>query len=208
MRYLHVGVEFDSTVFFLDRIIGDGLTRKLDMIQGPIYDEIRRRTDKVFGADDTEWKTLNVYDSLQEIILPAMSRVFFGLPLGHDLTFLTSFRRYVLAMGVGTIVIGQLPRVFKGLAVPIFNVPLWYYRRKTMKALVPVVKRQLSERGDDPVKAGEDKYDFITQSARVSAKIGSLRNAVGPKTLAEWILLVVAKFHRVEPLLPEKLTPV
>lgn len=164
------------------------------MIQGPMYDEIRRSTDEVFGIDDTEWRTLNVYNSLQEIILPAMSRVFFGLPLGRTPTFLTSFRRYVLAMGIGTIVIGQLPRVFKGLVVPIFNVPLRYYRGKTLKALVPVVEQQLSERSDDQAKAGEDKYDLIKQSTRVSAKMSSFRNAADPKMLAEWIMLTVGVF--------------
>lgn len=194
VRYLHVGVEFESTVSFLDRGIGESLTRKLDMIQGPMYDEVRRSIDDVFGIDDTEWKTLNLYGSLQDIVLPAMSRVFFGPSLGCDLTFINSFRRYVLAMGVGTIVIGQLPRVLKGFVVPIFNVPLRYYRGKTLKDLIPVVKRQLAKRDDDQFKAGEDEYDFIKQSARVSAKISSSRNAADPKILAEWIMLIVA-FH-------------
>lgn len=191
VRYLHTGVDFDSTIFFLDRIIGDSLTRKLDMIQGAMYDEIHRGIDVVFGADDDDWKVVNVYNSLQDIILPAMSRVFFGLPLGRDLAFLTSFKRYILAMGVATIVIGQLPRILKSLVVPIFNVPLWFYRAKTLRALVPVVKRQMSEKDDDQLKADGDKYDFITQSARVSTKANSLRYRADPKILAEWIMLLV-----------------
>lgn len=191
VRYLHTGVDFDSTMFFLDRIIGDSLTRKLDMVQGAMYDEICRGIDVVFGADDNDWKVVNVYDSLQEIILRAMGRVFFGLPLGRDPTFLTSFKRYILAMGVATIVIGQLPRILKSLVVPIFNVPLWFYRAKILRALVPVVDRQMSERDDDKLKADGDKYDFITQSARVSAKANSLRYKADPKILAEWILLLV-----------------
>ena len=191
VRYLHTGVDFGSTMFFLDRIIGDSLTRKLDMVQGAIYDEVRQGIDVVFGADDNDWKIVNVYDSLQEIVLRAMSRVFFGLPLGRDPAFLTSFKRYILAMGVATIVIGQLPRILKSLVVPIFNVPLWFYRAKTLRAIVPVVNRQMSERDEDKLKADGDKYDFITQSARVSAKANSLRYKADPKILAEWILLLV-----------------
>ena len=126
VRYLHYGVDFDSTMFFLDRIIGDILTRKLDMIQEPMYDEICRGIDEVLGADENNWKVLNIYNSLQDTILPAMSRVLFGLPLGRDLAFLTTFKRYILAMGVATIVIGQLPQILKRLVVPIFNVPLFF----------------------------------------------------------------------------------
>lgn len=191
VRYLHCGVDFGSTMFFLDRIIGDSLTRKLDMIQEPMCDEICRGIDEVLGADENDWKVINVYNSLQDIILPAMSRVFFGLPLGRDLAFLTSFKRYILAMGVATIVIGQLPRILKSLVVPIFNVPLWFYRAKTLRALVPVVKRQMSERDNGQLKTDANQYDLITQSARVSAKANSLRYTADPKTLAEWIMLLV-----------------
>lgn len=166
------------------------------MIQGPMYDEIRLGMDEVFGLDETEWRTVNVYNSLQEIILSSMSRVLFGLPLGRDKTFLTSFRRYILAMGIGTIVIGELPRMLKGLIVPIFNVPLWYLRRKTLKALLPVVIRQLSERDDNQAKAGKDQNDFITQSVSVSAKMSNVPDASDPKILAEWIMLLVTSFTK------------
>ncbi|KAL8728149.1 MAG: hypothetical protein Q9166_005599 [cf. Caloplaca sp. 2 TL-2023] len=178
VRYLHVGVDFNSTVFFLERFIGESLAKKLDMLQKPMYEEIRHNTDKICGVDETEWKTINVYNSLQEIILPAMSRVFFGLPLSHDPKFLTSFRRYVLAMGVGTIVIGQLPRYFKGLLVPLFNVPLWYYREKTMKELVPMIERQLVEIRDTKTEVVEEKYDLVSQSARVATKLSGIRDVV------------------------------
>ncbi|KAL8737236.1 MAG: hypothetical protein Q9181_001890 [Wetmoreana brouardii] len=190
VRYLHIGVEFDSTVFFLERFINETLTKKLGMLQRPMVQEIWQSTDKIFGVDETAWRTLKVYDSLQEIILPAMSRIFFGLPLGRDPKYLTAFRRYVLAMGIGTLVIGQLPRYFKGLLVPLFNVPLWYYREKSMKALVPMVERQLIESRDAKANAVEEKYDLISQSGRVSAKLGSIRNVADSKMLAEWILLL------------------
>ncbi|CZT12827.1 uncharacterized protein RCO7_10362 [Rhynchosporium graminicola] len=191
VRYLHKGVEFDSTSFFLGRVAGDSLNRKLDMIQSPMYEELSRKIDEVFGVSEDEWKTINVYNSMQEIIVPAMSRVFFGLPLGLDPGFLVIFQRYVLAMGVGTIVIGELPRVLKGLLVPIFNIPLRYYRSKVMRALVPEVESRLKRLGDAAdQKDGENGYDFITQSAKVSAKMSKTAKIPKSNTLAEWIMLM------------------
>ncbi|KAI4221182.1 MAG: hypothetical protein L6R36_007082 [Xanthoria steineri] len=191
VRYLDIGVEFETSVFFLERFIGESLTKNLDKLQEPMLEEIRRNTVEIFGTDDAGWKTLNVYSSMQDIILPAMSRVFFGLPLGRDPKFLVSFQRYVLAMGVGTLVIGQLPRAFKGMLVPIFNLPLRYYRSKTMNTLVPMVERQLqAQKRSSKVESWEEEYDLISQSARVSAKLGSIRNIADSGMLAEWILLL------------------
>ncbi|KAL8826944.1 MAG: hypothetical protein Q9170_007211, partial [Blastenia crenularia] len=190
VRYLHIGVEYDTTTFFLERFIGESLTKNLDKLQTPLVEEIQQNVERIFGSDDHEWKTLNVYSSMQDIILPAMSRIFFGLPLSHDPIFLASFKSYVLAMGVGTIVIGQLPRFFKGLLVPLFNVPLRYYRSKTMKDLVPMVERQLIESRANKTSPDDQSYDLISQSARVSMKLSSTRDVSDPSMLAEWILLL------------------
>ncbi|KAL8672928.1 MAG: hypothetical protein Q9168_002634 [Polycauliona sp. 1 TL-2023] len=191
VRYLDIGVEFDTTVFFLERFINESLTKNLDKLQEPMVEEIRRNTVEVFGTSDSEWKTLNVYGGMQNIVLPAMSRVFFGVPLSRDPKFLTSFRRYVLAMGVGTLVIGQLPQTFKGLLVPIFNLPLRYYKSKTMKTLVPIVERhiQIQKISTEP-EGKKEEFDLVSQSARISAKLGGIRDIADSGMLAEWILLL------------------
>ena len=41
------------------------------------------------------------------------------------------------------------------------------------------------------LKADQKQYDFITQSARVSAKANGHKYTAGPETLAEWIMLLV-----------------
>ncbi|KAH7320701.1 cytochrome P450 [Stachybotrys elegans] len=185
--YLHVGVEFDSTLFFLERIIRDSLTRNLDTIQGPMREEIVRQFDQMFEADGVasdEWRTIKVYDSFQKLILPVMTRVFFGLPLSRDVSFLKSFERYMLAMGVGTIVIGELPKFLKSLFVPLFNLPLRYYRSTTLHKLVPEVEQQLSESD-----GRSQEVSFVSQCARVSAKSANLSSAKDPQILAEWLML-------------------
>lgn len=184
-KYLHMGVEFSSTLYFMERVIRDSLTRNLGDIQQPLCDEICQGFDQVFGTDSTEWKTLNVYQSMQEIILQAMCRVFFGEQISRNQEFLTIYSRYILAMGVGTMIIGILPGFLKRLLVPFFNVPLWYYRRRTLKILLPVVEQQVLRSQSD-----SKSYDFISQCARTSAKSTSTRTAAEPKQLAEWMMLL------------------
>lgn len=52
--YLHCGTEYTSTAFFVDRIAGDSLTRKLDKLQAPMYEEMGRYIDQIFGMDDSD----------------------------------------------------------------------------------------------------------------------------------------------------------
>lgn len=157
-----------------------------------MYEEIRLGFDRVFGIDDSQWKTVNVYDSMQQIALSTMSRVFFGLNLSRDDNFLALYSRYILAMGVGTIVVGELPRLFKRLLVPAFNLPLRYYRRRTMRMVVPEVEKELSRTVTD----GEGD-NFIRQCARVSKKPAAGGSWEDAPLLAESIMMLVSLFFLV-----------
>lgn len=152
-------------------------------------EEIRLGFDRIFGIDDTQWKTVNVYDSMQEIALSTMSRAFFGSRLSSSDTFLTFYSRYILAMGVGTIVVGELPRLLKRLLVPAFNLPLRYYRRRTLGLVVPEVEKELSR----TVADGEGD-NFIRQCARVSMKPAAKGSREDPQLLAESIMMMVRLF--------------
>ncbi|KAI3396064.1 hypothetical protein diail_481 [Diaporthe ilicicola] len=185
-KYLHHGLEFDSTVFFLTRVARDSLTRNLGAIQGPMYEEIRLGFDNALATGDgSEWKTVNVYDTMQQVALSTMSRVFFGLPLSNSKEFLTFYSRYILAFGVGTIVVGELPRMLKRLLVPIFNLPLRYYRRRSLNMVIPEVEKELRRR------TTEDGGDnFIRQCAKVSKKPAATGSGEDPQLLAESIMML------------------
>lgn len=154
-----------------------------------MYEEIRLGFDKIFGVDDCEWKTVNVYDSMQQVSLSTMSRAFFGLELSRNENFLTSYSRYILAFGVGTIVVGELPRLFKRLLVPAFNLPLRYYRRRTLSMVVPEVVKELSRTSTD--RQGDN---FIRQCARVSMKPAAKGSREDPQLLAESMMMMVRQF--------------
>lgn len=154
-----------------------------------MYEEVRLGFDRIFGVDDSQWKTVNVYDSMQEIALSTMSRAFFGSQLTRNEHFLTLYSRYILAMGVGTIVVGELPRLLKRLFVPAFNLPLRYYRRRTLGMVVPQVERELSRTVTD----GEGD-NFIRQCARVSMKPAARGSREDPQLLAESIMMMVRLF--------------
>lgn len=154
-----------------------------------MYEEIRLGFDRIFGIDNSQWKTVNVYDSMQQIALSTMSRAFFGSQLTRNEHFLTLYSRYILAMGVGTIVVGELPRLLKRLLVPAFNLPLRYYRRRALGMVVPEVEKELSRTVTD----GEDD-NFIRQCAKVSMRPAAKGSREDPQLLAESIMMMVGPF--------------
>ena len=192
VRYLHMGIELSTTMHFIERISGDRLARNLEKAHHPMHDELRRCIDAVFGTNDQEWTERNVYNSLQDVVVPTMSRVFLGLPLSREPRVLKAFHRYILALGLGTIFVGELPRVLKAVVARVVKLPLWYYRNRTLSILTPVVERQLMPRADHD--GGEDKeLDFIRACAKISEKstVGGIGNVCKPEVIAEWIMSLV-----------------
>ncbi|KAL8823103.1 MAG: hypothetical protein Q9191_006174 [Dirinaria sp. TL-2023a] len=190
VRYLHMGIELSTTMHFLERIIGERLTRHLDSVNHDMHDELRLCIDAVFGTNDQEWKEVNVYDSLQDIVMPTMSRVFLGLPLCRDPRVSTALRRYILALGFGTIIVGELPRMLKAIVARLVKVPLRYYRNKTLGVLKPVVERQLAQGAANGANDQVEGSNFIRQCAKLSEKntVGGIGNMAKPEVIAEWIM--------------------
>lgn len=203
MRYLHMGdqVELESTTRFIRYASNDRLNRHLENLQGLLHGEVRRSVDCVFGsqrqAQGDHWKEINLYGSMQDIVFPIMCRVFLGKELGESdeerRRVLTVFQRYLMAMGISTIFIGELPRLLKGVVARVVRIPLAYYRSQTLRMLVPLVRSQLSrtkhDQDDDDDERGSD---FIKHCAKLSTKstLSGTSGEAGPDLIAEWIMML------------------
>ncbi|KAK3943339.1 P450 monooxygenase [Diplogelasinospora grovesii] len=187
VRYLQKGVNLEPTMHFMERICGDRLSKNLHTLQEPLHDELRRCIDTVFGTAD-EWKGVCVYSAMEVIVMPAMSRVFLGLPLSRDPRILTAFRRYILAMGLAVNFVGELPKALKGVVARVVGIPLSYYRWQTLRVLTPVVAGQLKYRLEKTQEG--DGADFIRHCAKISEKnmVGGKGVVSDPRIIAEWIM--------------------
>uniref|UniRef100_P9WEH0 Cytochrome P450 monooxygenase fsoD n=1 Tax=Humicola fuscoatra TaxID=112175 RepID=FSOD_HUMFU len=202
VRYLHMGdqVELESTTRFIRYASNDRLNRHLENLQGLLHDEVRRSVDCVFGsqrqAQDDHWKEINLYGAMQDLVFPIMCRVFLGKELGESDEergrVLTVFRRYLMAMGISTIFIGELPRLLKGVVARVVRIPLAYYRSQTLRMLVPLVRSQLSRTKHDEDDDDERGSDFIKHCANLSTKstLSGTSSEAGPDLIAEWIMML------------------
>ncbi|KAI4094906.1 MAG: hypothetical protein LQ344_001951 [Seirophora lacunosa] len=165
VAYLHIGLESKFSAYLLKRFVDESLDKNVSKLQQPTFEEIQEHTDKVFGVDRKNSKVLNISNTLQDIILPALIQNLFGLPCHRNPSSLLLFRRYVLSMGVETLVVGQ-PRSFKSLLVPVFSMLSQYYRRERTVGFVPVIQRQLIPNQTTELNVGKVEYDLSLRSSK------------------------------------------
>lgn len=197
VKYLHMGIEQATTMHFIERISGDALARNLHLLQPPMYAELQRCIEGVFSPSGTnfkegEWSEIKVYSAFEDIVFPAMTRALLGLELSRDEHFLGVFRRYIMALGLGTIFVGELPKLLKGVVARVVRLPLLYYRNKTLGILTPVIQRELTRIDETPVDRNDPskEYNFIWQCAKVSEKntVGGVGTRASAAVIAEWIM--------------------
>lgn len=197
LAYLHMDVDYKATMALIDKIINPCLQRKLNRVQGNVFDEIRAGVDDTFGLDQNSWHELKLHESLQTIITRTGTRAFFGLPTCRDPDYLYSLKRFILAMGAGTLIVGQLPLwLLRPLAASMINIPLRYYKAKALKILLPIFEERIqsSERHEAGHTLEDEPEDFATQTIRLvmNAKEGAYNR--GSSYLAEQHLLLVGVF--------------
>ncbi|KAL1873165.1 hypothetical protein Daus18300_003984 [Diaporthe australafricana] len=192
LKYLHLGIEQTTTMHFIKHVSGDALARNLHLLQPPMHAELRRLTDGVFGASPAAsdgWTEIKVCDAFGDIVFPVITRALLGEELSRDVHFLSVFRRFFMVFGFGTIFVGQLPKLLKGVVARLVRSSFLYYRKKTLGILTPVVTRQLAKLDEENSRSNED-YNFIWQCAKISEKnsLGGIGARAPPGIIAEWIM--------------------
>lgn len=168
--YMGITVDHKSTIAFTEKIIGRCLTRNLDRVQADVYAEIQASVDDLFGMDTHSWRELHGHETLTQIADRTGTRAMFGLTLCRDRKYMHNLGRLNKLMGVGTIVIGQMPPLFRNLAGNLIRMPVRYYKAKVMKTLVPFITKQMQdfERHQRDGTAPVLSNDFLTQAVAVA----------------------------------------
>ena len=195
IAYLSLSVDYKPTMALIDKIINPCLQRKLNLVQANVFDEIRASVDDTFGLDENSWHELRLHESLQTIINRAGTRAFFGLPLCRNHEYLYSLKRFILAMGAGTLIVGQLPLwLVRPLAASVINIPLRYYKAKLLKTLLPIFAERIQyiQRHEAGYTLEDESGDFATQILKVVSNTKDGTYNRGPDYLAEQNLLLVS----------------
>ena len=195
IAYLSIGVDYKPTMALIDKIINPCLQRKLNRVQANVFDEIRASVDDTLGLDENSWHELKLHESLQTIINRTGTRAFFGLPLCRNNDYLYSLKRFILAMGAGTLIVGQFPLwLVRPLAASVINIPLRYYKAKVLKTLLPIFAERIQyfQRHEAGHTLEDEPGDLATQIIKVVANTKDGTYNRSADYLAEQNLLLVS----------------
>ena len=123
----------------------------------------------------------------------AGSRTLFGLALCRDQAYLHNTNGFNMLMGVGTVIVGQIPWLIRPLIGAIVGLPLRIYKARTLRILVPLIKARMQEyaqKGHSGLPKDESN-DFVTQAVKVAMESKGSMIFDDPDILAEQFLLLV-----------------
>ena len=192
VKYMNNSIEHSVTVKFLDNVVGRCLTKRLHCTQADMYDEIRASVDDVMGLDE-DWHDVTLQKMTKMVADRAGSRTLFGFALCRDQVYLHNMSGLNMLMGLGTVIVRQIPWLIRPLIGAIVGLPLRIYKARTLRILVPLIKARMQEyaqKGHTGLPKDESN-DFVTQAVKVAMDNKSSMIFDDPDILAEQFLLLV-----------------
>ncbi|KAI0878224.1 cytochrome P450 [Hypoxylon argillaceum] len=160
----HINRQFlksDYTFFQANRVkdpvhpevIQHQLTKKINSFADDIADEVRATLDDAWGTDTEEWREVRVYDTMLLMITRMSIRVFMGLPLCRNETFLFICSSYIRKVALAAAAISLFPRFLEPIVAPVFTLFDYVLYRRSRGFVMPIIRERLAELRDPDAAA-------------------------------------------------------
>ena len=190
INYLCPGLDFNHDAFMMGAVRKD-LTRNLGRMQPAIIKDIRNTIDSAMGLDTDSWKEVCITKAMEDVVLRSTSRVLVGSPLCHNEEYLQYSVAFATWLGGGAIVLGQyMPGMIKPFFGYLGALPVYYYKQKALKFLLPVVRQRIADikkKRADPTFEFEEPKDLIIWMTQAVLDSPEIRN--GPPEFLGTLLL-------------------
>lgn len=176
-----------------EHVIHRTLARHLTSLVSAIDEEVQRSVDNIYGdASETEWKTVNIWDSLMEFVPPVTNRILVGRPLCDNKEYIDGMVGFSLSVTRDIVLHPMVPFVIKPIVCRILGLSSKYNFWKTAKHSIPVIKQRLEdiaalERGDPEKKGWQPPDDYITWQITL-AKAEGRTDEVNPHRIAQRLM--------------------
>ena len=174
-----------------EHIVRTDLTRQLGSLTTEIMAELEAGFDETWGFDTENWKRIGVFDNMMRIVARTSNRIFVGLPLCRNTTYLYYAICFAQAVPITAQIIRQIPSILQPLIGPILTLPNLFFVNKVRYYLEPEIKKRLADadrRERDPEKEQpREQNDFLQWQINYARnKLGPIENT--PKTLVGRLL--------------------
>ncbi|KAJ8128001.1 hypothetical protein O1611_g5634 [Lasiodiplodia mahajangana] len=147
-------------------VIQHQLTKKIGSFADAVADEVRASLEDYWGTDTEEWREVQLYDTMLLLITRLSVRVFMGLPLCRDQTFLSICSRFIRKVAMAAAAISLFPVFLRPVVSPIFTLFDYILYRRCQNFIMPVIRARLDRLRDPdteklPLEDPTPHNDFV-----------------------------------------------
>jgi hypothetical protein len=162
---------------YQEHVVHRSLARHLAALIPGLDRQIRNCVDDIYGTDDKEWRTVNIWDSLMILIPKVTNLMFVGQELCDNKEYLDNMLNFTEDVTRDLMTFPMIPTIIKPILCPLAGLASKYHYRKTAKHSVPMIKQRLKdmaakESGDPAYKDWKAPNDYITWTISVATAEG------------------------------------
>lgn len=160
-----------------EHVVHRSLARHLAALIPGLDRQVRSTVDDIFGTDEKEWRTVNIWDAMTKLIPRVTNLMFVGPELSDNKEYLDNMLNFTEDVTRDLMTLPMIPTIIKPLVGPIAGLAAKYHYRKTAKHSLPMIKQRLrdmaaKESGDPAYKNWKAPNDYVTWTISVATAEG------------------------------------
>ncbi|KAI6884958.1 hypothetical protein KC360_g7832 [Hortaea werneckii] len=127
-------------------VIRRDLTRQMGKLVPEILDEVDVGLAEYFGTDEADWREVRAIEAISKISQRAMERVFVGLPLCRDPSYLAAVRRWMMGFAIcGVLYRAFLPGMLQPVLAHMLTIPLALIKWLALRKSLPLIRQRMDD---------------------------------------------------------------
>jgi cytochrome P450 len=136
-----------------------------------VWDELGCALDDTWGTDTENWKEVCLFENMMNVIARVSNRVFVGLPLCRNETYLKAMGNFAQDIMTTTVAIRFVPKLLTPIFGHLFAIPNHIHHRQAAALNLPIIKERLANiarKDKDPNFLWEEPNDYLTWHIRLA----------------------------------------
>lgn len=160
-----------------EHVVHRSLARHLAALIPGLDRQLRACVDDIYGTDDKEWRTVNIWDSMMKLIPRVTNLMFVGPGLSDNKEYIDNMINFTEDVTRDLMSFPMIPTIIKPIICPLAGLASKYHYRKTAKHSLPLIKQRLrdmaaKESGDPAYKDWKAPNDYVTWTISVASAEG------------------------------------
>lgn len=176
---------------FHEHVVHKSLFRNLSDLIPDTWDELRYAIDSIFGTDHTTHKDICVFEDLMRIIAHASNRMFVGLPLCRNGSYLANMAHFAQDVIFVMTTMMLIPKFLHPVFSRLLTIPNHIHFNRVKKLTVPLISQRLQ----DVAEKRDVPNDYLTWHIKLAAAEGNAAELSADRIARRLMPLNFAAIH-------------